>query len=273
MSEVVLLRPYQINRFYSRRIDEICKFNVPIVIRQKISQLYSLRNFRELGIMLDDCGYGVLKYAVCLAIASSRNFDLAKHFLKYEFKNVPKFEIFKEPIGKKYDIKNTVLDDESDYIQWSKLFTESTMKLEFRHVFLVNYFDLTPKPRQNNFELSQLEFLGIPFQETEDRYKGKIMLKNCIYLTASEMMTEKNVSKNMIIDFKPQKFCIEDLKFQADFIKSFMKLNEDGKNKAKRFILKFREIATDRQNYVLDRLCMKIFGEIVVENKNSQEVF
>lgn len=261
--QAYVMKPYQVTRYYAKIINKLAnekispKLETKITIAYKLNDIFTLRNLYTLY------GDKIIKYLVCLAIAISRSFDVAKMFLKYKLDKVPKYEIFDENISVKYDIhiRNIDVSDESDYYYWSKLFENNSLVTKFKTIFKIQYFELEEKPRSNNFELAQLEYLHIPFKEVEDRYKAKIMLKNCIYLLASEMMTEKNISKNVIVDFKKQKLCVEDLKFQANFINSVRKLNKDGQDKAKKFIAKFKETATDRQIYLLDKFCKKVFDD------------
>ena len=257
----ILIKPYQVNSFYSKQIDKLSKFSPSPNLQIRIYNAYTSRNISELRNLYKNHGPQVLRYIICLALSVSRDFNLAKYFLKYELENVPKYEIHKEHLIEKYDRKKLLIDifQESDFIQWNKLFFKHNHDyVEFKIYFKVEYFNIPKKERKNNFELSQLEFLHIPFKNVEERYVGKIMLKNCIYLLASDMMTERNISGGTIIDFQKSKLCIEDLKFQTEFIKKLMKLNKTDKQKAKKFIDKFMTVATDRQKFLLNKLILKI---------------
>ena len=71
----------------------------------------------------------------------SRDFNLAKYFLKYELENVPKYEIHKEHLIEKYDRKKLLIDvfQESDFIQWNKLFFKHNHDyVEFKIYFKAN---------------------------------------------------------------------------------------------------------------------------------------
>lgn len=253
------IKNYQITRYYARKINEIIVSEPNKYLQTKISQAYNSHNINELKNLFKNYGKCVLRYVVCLAIMRSQNFDLAKHFLKYNFENIPKYEVNRERLGTKYEKNNTDITNDSDFIFWDKLFFKKDHEYSnFVNLYKLENSKLTPKQRKNDFELSQLETLHIPFKDTEKRYEAKIMLKNCVYLLASEMMTRKNISNKVIIDFQKQKFTIEDLKFQYEFITSLKKLDDVGKQKMKKFIEKFLTIATDRQKYLLVKLSTKM---------------
>lgn len=257
----ILIKPYQVNSFYSKQIDKLSKCSPSSSLQIRIYNAYTSRNISELRNLYKNNGPQVLRYIICLALSVSKNFNLAKYFLKYELENVPKYEIHREHLIERYERKKLLIDifQESDFIQWDKLFFKHNHDyVEFKIYFKVEYFNISKKEKQNNFELSQLEFLHIPFKKVEERYAGKIMLKNCIYLLASDIMTERNISRGIVIDFQKSKLCIEDLKFQTEFIQKLIKLDKNEKQKAKKFIDKFMTIATDRQKFLLNKLILKI---------------
>lgn len=253
------IKDYQITRYYARKIEKLIKQEPGTFLQTKISHAYNSHNIFDMRKLFKENGDCVLRYIICLSIVRSQSFELAKHFLKYGIENVPKYYVFKENIGMKYEDSDVDVSEDCDFIYWDKLFFYKDHEYKnFKSLYKIKTLNLQRKPRQNDFELSQLEFLHIPFKEVDFHYEAKIMLKICIFLLASEMMTEKNVSKDKIIDFQKQKLCIEDLKFQYDFIKSLKKLDDEKKQKAKKFIEKFKQIATDRQNYLLDKLILLI---------------
>ena len=264
---IKLLKSYQINKFYAEQIDNLNSNNISSKFKEKITLAYKQHDIFTLRKFYDKYGDYVLKYVICISIILSKDFNIAKHFLKYKFENVCQYDVIEEPILNHYECKRSdllillkKLPQEDDFLYWNKLFTNNTYTSEFKNIYIVKRFELSKKQFKYNFELSQLEFLNLPFKQitSKEQLQQSFFIKNCVYLLASEMLSEKNFYKNIIIDFQKQKLNIQDLKFQNKFIQIIFKLNDKDKKDIKFFINKFKTIATENQKFVLTKLLKKI---------------
>ena len=261
-----LLKSYQINKFYANQIDNFDYKDISPKIKEKITLAYKKHDIFTLRKFYDMQGDKILRYVICMSIVLSKDFNIAKYFLKNKFENVCSYSIITEPILNQYEYNTNQLikltkemEQEDDFLYWNKLFLSDTHRSEFKHIYIVRRFELPKKQFKHNFELSQLEFLELPFKQHEQKKQPEhFFIKNCLYLLCSEMLTEKNFYENTIVDFQKQKLNINDLRFQNKFIQILLKLDNKNRKEMKKFIDKFKIVANEDQKNILTKLINKI---------------